>query len=85
MSFTWVPIYNELAQKLLQYQNRQEELLDLLREIAKQVVVGVLGSTYFDSHFNYEIKVTNQDLTTPQEQAFVGLHCNRMLESGPFA
>ena len=31
--FTWVPIYKELANKLLEYRNRQPELLEILQEM----------------------------------------------------
>ncbi len=31
--FTWIPIYTELAEKLLEYRNRQNELLALLKRI----------------------------------------------------
>ena len=33
MSFTWVPFYEELADKLLGYENRQDELFALLNKI----------------------------------------------------
>ncbi|MBK8302332.1 MAG: AAA family ATPase [Pyrinomonadaceae bacterium] len=31
--FTWIPIYREIAGRVLQYENRQDELIALLREI----------------------------------------------------
>ena len=31
MAFTWVPYYKELAQKLVQYRDKREELLDIIR------------------------------------------------------
>jgi hypothetical protein len=34
--FTWIPIYTELAEKLLEYRNRQDELLALLKRIKDQ-------------------------------------------------
>ncbi len=33
MSFTWVPFYREVAERVLQYEDRQDELLALLREM----------------------------------------------------
>ena len=31
--FTWIPIYEEIAQKLLTFENRQAELLELLAKL----------------------------------------------------
>ncbi len=36
MSFTWIPIYSEIARKVLAFESRQEELLDLLREMRSE-------------------------------------------------
>ena len=33
MSFTWIPIYEEIARRILEFENRQDELLKLLREL----------------------------------------------------
>ena len=33
MSFTWVPFYREVAERVLEYEDRQDELLALLREM----------------------------------------------------
>jgi hypothetical protein len=33
MSFTWIPLYSEIAHKLLEFQERQSELLGLLRQL----------------------------------------------------
>jgi hypothetical protein len=33
MSFTWVPIYEEAARKIMKFENRHDELLKLLREL----------------------------------------------------
>ena len=33
MSFTWVPFYREVAERVLEYEDRQDELLMLLREM----------------------------------------------------
>lgn len=35
-SFPWIPIYKELAKALLEYRNRQDELLSIVREAAEQ-------------------------------------------------
>ncbi len=35
-SFTWIPIYQEIAQKLLDYENRQDELIQIIKEIEIQ-------------------------------------------------
>lgn len=35
MNFSWVPFYRELAGKVLEFENRQDELLALLREMKK--------------------------------------------------
>jgi 5-methylcytosine-specific restriction protein B len=32
--FTWIPLYQEIARKLLEFENRQDELLALLRDFA---------------------------------------------------
>ena len=34
--FSWVPIYAELADKILEYQDRQHELLDLIERLRSQ-------------------------------------------------
>ncbi|MBI5055633.1 MAG: AAA family ATPase [Nitrospirae bacterium] len=34
--FTWIPIYKEIARKLLEYENRQEELLEFLKRLKKE-------------------------------------------------
>ena len=36
MSFTWIPIYSEIANKVLAFESRQDELLDLLREMRSE-------------------------------------------------
>ena len=36
MSFTWIPIYSEIARKVLAFESRQEELLELLREMRSE-------------------------------------------------
>ena len=33
MSFTWIPLYSEIARKVLEFENRQSELLDLLGQL----------------------------------------------------
>ena len=33
-NFTWIPIYKELSARLLEYENRQNELLDIIKKIA---------------------------------------------------
>ena len=33
MSFSWVPFYRELAGKVLEFEDRQDELIAILREI----------------------------------------------------
>lgn len=38
MSFTWIPIYTELAEKLLEYRDRQNELLSMIGDLKKQGV-----------------------------------------------
>ncbi len=35
MSFTWIPIYREIAHKLLKYENRQDELLAMIQEMRR--------------------------------------------------
>lgn len=34
--FTWVPIYKELAEKMIKYEDRQGELLQILKDLGKQ-------------------------------------------------
>ena len=34
-SFTWVPLYRELAYRLAEWENRQTELIDLLESLRK--------------------------------------------------
>lgn len=36
MSFTWIPIYSEIAHKVLEFENRQSELLSLLRQMRSE-------------------------------------------------
>ncbi len=36
MSFTWIPIYEEIAGKILEFEDRQAELLTLLRELRNE-------------------------------------------------
>ena len=38
MAFTWVPYYKELAQKLVQYREKREELLDIIRGIDREYI-----------------------------------------------
>ena len=38
MSFTWVPYYKELAQKLIQYRDKRKELLDIIRGIDREYI-----------------------------------------------
>ena len=44
--FSWKPIYIELAQKLLAYRNRQDELLTWLREM-KEAGLPVISASDF--------------------------------------
>jgi 5-methylcytosine-specific restriction protein B len=38
--FTWIPLYREIAEQLLSYENRQNELIELLKEIkAREIPV----------------------------------------------
>ena len=42
--FTWVPLYQELADKLVAYRDRQPELIQLLEDIrAKDIIVTPLN------------------------------------------
>ena len=34
--FSWIPFYTEFAEKLLEYQDKQPELIGLLKESFKQ-------------------------------------------------
>ena len=34
--FTWVPIYKELAEKIIEYEDRQAELLQILKDLSKE-------------------------------------------------
>lgn len=36
MAFSWVPFYRELAERVLEFENRQDELLAVLREMQKE-------------------------------------------------
>ena len=31
--FTWIPIYKEIAEKLLNYENKQNELIDIVKSL----------------------------------------------------
>ena len=42
MSFTWVPFYREVAARVLEYEDRQDELLALLREMGEKGLKPVL-------------------------------------------
>ena len=35
-TFSWIPIYTELAKKILEFQNRQNELIEILKELKKE-------------------------------------------------
>jgi len=59
MSFTWIPFYTELANKLLSYRDRQAELLALLGDLRK---AGVKVSSLVDKDTNgKEVPLTAMD------------------------
>lgn len=37
-SFTWVPLYREIAEKLLDWENRQSDLIALLEQLHKKAL-----------------------------------------------
>lgn len=46
--FSWKPIYKEIAGRVLQFENRQSELLDLLKKFQKQNLAVILLTDYVD-------------------------------------
>ena len=42
MSFSWVPFYREVAARVLEYENRQDELLSILREMNEKGLKPIL-------------------------------------------
>lgn len=38
MSFTWIPFYRELAIKILPFQDRQNELIEMLKELQAKLL-----------------------------------------------
>lgn len=49
MSFTWIPLYAEIAQKLLQFESRQEDLVALLHDFLQRgLQVGALDDKAAD-------------------------------------
>ncbi len=39
-AFTWIPLYREIAERILNFENRQNELIELLKEIkAREIPV----------------------------------------------
>jgi len=52
MSFTWIPLYSEIARKVLEFETRQDELIALLGRFAAQgLQAGALAqSSRFAAH-----------------------------------
>ena len=42
--FSWIPIYTELAKKILPFRNRQSELIQMLKELGAEGIPA--GSTF---------------------------------------
>lgn len=59
MSFFWVPFYRELAGKVLEFEDRQDELIAILREM-QGVGFKTISLKDFDAH-NQEIKLREID------------------------
>jgi len=36
LGFTWIPVYQEIARALLAYENRQSELIEMIRELEQE-------------------------------------------------
>ena len=34
--FTWIPLYKEIADKLIEYENKQDELINIIKQLKKQ-------------------------------------------------
>jgi hypothetical protein len=62
-NFTWIPFYKELAQKLLEYKDRQSELIDYLDELHNQKGLLVISTKDQDST-GQEIRLNEIDLFT---------------------
>ena len=61
--FTWIPFYKELAKKLLEYKDRQKELIDFLEELHDQKGLKIIPLRDFD-HDGNEIRLDEIDLFT---------------------
>jgi len=57
--FSWVQIYKEIASKLLDYENRQQELIDILKEL-KEEGLPIIRLTDLDKN-NKEVPLTEID------------------------
>ncbi len=55
-SFTWVPIYKEIAQKVLEYEYNQKALIDLIREMgnANLLVISLADEGVDDEEFELQ-------------------------------
>ena len=62
MDFTWIPIYRELARKILDYRYRREDLVKILKELREQKlpvirlmdrIIKLRANHYFSSHKQY--------------------------------
>ena len=69
-TFTWIPIYTELARKILAYKDRQSELINALKEVKAspayhdqqetEIALGVIDPFTFFASFNIAIKKENR-------------------------
>jgi hypothetical protein len=57
--FSWIPMYTELATKILPFRNRQSELIQLLKELGAEGIPA--GSTFDKDDKGAKIPLTSID------------------------
>ena len=62
-NFTWIPFYKELARKLLEYKDKQSELIDFLEELHDQKGLVIIPTIDYDQN-DHEIRLDEIDLFT---------------------
>lgn len=62
-NFTWIPFYKELAHKLLEYKDKQSELIDFLEELHAKKGLIIIPTKDIDSA-GQEIRLNKIDLFT---------------------
>ena len=90
--FTWIPIYREIAEALLPYENRQQELIELIRKMeleglsvisiidkneqGDEIPLSEIDPFTFFSNWNRQISEDNRKAIIEKVQEFFGLRIN---------